>query len=485
MSSYRKETLSGDHAWIIVGGSIPKNFLAINPEIMANSKMQTPSMTSIPHVALATVYPSNGFTPYFYNSLPLPVATGLPVSCHGFFITTPDRRSLRRDGGEGSWNEFLERSCLPFIYFILLSKYPKHRFNQYYSLWPSAENLDLRTPLASSFWDHLPKSSESLILNRDGKRYRFGEVIFDTGVGEPQGMSHKPPILDVVRKLQSSHVVYIPSINKYFSRNPALNFRRLTPALVRSLLKTSEARTALSQVSDGDLKIILSYIVEENQVADLVNCVALRNGRGEMMEIPAPGTNELHIIDESGFNLFKDISGRHLIKPSILSGTVRNLLLNNNGALNIKAMVAGVVDRSVEHKIQRGNNTKQLTESESEWINMVWRYVYGNKFDVSFFNDCPTIPLLPEDRRVFVSRKGLRSLPIMPPQTSHDIRRICEHIPGVFFLASPVPDRVKDIVKGWNIIESFLHCLSMVPVNGVLNLVQSDNWAKMVLPHLN
>ena len=123
---------------------------------------------SVPDVAVAAPLNGENHSSLFYNSLPLDLQCALPVSFHGRFAISPDRRSLRRDDKGGEWNRFLAEGCLSKIYFIFLERLRivHGQAVRYYDFWPpsSGEAQDETGFIQSAFWDQIRHSSRKIFI---------------------------------------------------------------------------------------------------------------------------------------------------------------------------------------------------------------------------------------------------------------------------------------------------------------------------------
>jgi hypothetical protein len=466
--------------WTIVSGSIRQ--AALPPTTPLVEKIKTrrsltvtdQSLHAIPDVAMATNRSLSILrTGHYYNSLPTPSPTGLPVHCHARFSTTADRRSLRIDGDSGQWNRFLAAQCFPHMYFFLLEVLALQAVTSYYSFWPMVRVEDtITSALQSTFWKKLPGCTKRIIQTSNNHAYQLDRVIFDTREMR-QGKDSADWILQFVKlMLPESHIVHQPPLNRalfssdFIARDHAKacppNLQSLSPLFVRRLLQLPESVAVLSTLDDSALRSIIDFTLEDGPSDNFIGCYGLRSANEALFKLERIETSKagkvVSVIDETGFRLFKETHGNTLLKPSFLSDKASKIFCEAQQQLNVRRINGLDIDRFLEH-IFPSRDIQQVPAQQKDWLSALWSYIFAKDFQVSFYKTRPTIGLQSAAQFHFASLNGLEAQPIMPPYMPTDLRGLCEKIPGLFILT---PSKLADVTASaakWDGEERFLHCL--------------------------
>lgn len=407
---------------------------------------------SVPDVAIAAPVTGGKYTCHFYNSLPLEANCGLPVNVHGRFAITPDGRSLRTDSKEGEWNRFLAQSCLSKLYFIFLERLViSHRdIADFYAFWPSwsiKTQNKISDSLQAAFWAQISQCRRHLFLNPSKTPVPISQAIFDTRGSVVKGDS----IQLLVKLARPSHAI----VNSSAIRNGLLlvaersldsDFLYLTPKFVRNLLQEDSIRGVLKEVADSDLKSIVSFILENGSMEDLDGCYVLRLADDSVVKvksIPKIGSPRcFYIIDNKGFNLFKDIEGSSLISPAVLDMEITNRL-QLQPTFNVRKISGSVIDILVKSKVRTGR-IRTFTESESVWLAGVYKYITSHKVLVEFYQKHPMLPLSNKPN-TFISMEFLNDSSLLPPINGPSQRRITDKFPDLHILADRNFEPVKQL----------------------------------------
>jgi len=460
--------------WTIVSGSIRRDALpSTTPlaEKMTTGQLLTEQTRhAIPDVAMAACLgPSSLKTGHYYNSLPTPAPTGLPVHCHARFSTTADRRSLRVDGDSGEWNRFLAAQCFPHMYFFLLERLALRRGLVYYSFWPTSRLKDtITSALQSEFWKKIPSCPKSVIRTSDNNVHRLDSIVFDTRE-KKEGNSSVDPVLQFVRlMLPELQVVQQPLLNRALFTSDLIdakdlnpNLRSLTPLLVRQLLQRPTSVAFLASFDDSALGIIIDFTLDDGPSDNLVGCYGMRTTSGSFLKLERLETSAIgkvvNVIDDTGFRLFKETHSNSLLNPYLLSRKAWTIL-GEDQSLNVRRFTGPDIDRFVEQMFP-SCDIQELPAEQKQWLESFWDYIFAKKFQVSFYKTRPTLPLQPLSRLHFASLNGLERQPVMPPQTPQDLRGLCLKIPGLFIMEPSKLEDVTAITRKWDCEERFLCCL--------------------------
>ena len=399
---------------------------------------------SVPDIAIAAPVTGENDACYFYNSLPLEAICGLPVNFHGRFAITPDRRSLRTDSEEGEWNRFLAQSCLAQLYFIFLERLIiSHRdIVNFYAFWPSLSiktQNEISGSLQLAFWAQVPQCRRHLFLSPSNTPVPISQAIFDT-----RGSTDHVVKDDSIRSLVELARPYQAIINSSVVLNSLLlgdrrslesTFLYLTPKFVRNLLQEDSIRGVLNEVADSDLKSIVSFISENGSIEDLEGCYVLRLADNSVVKVKALSKfgRSFYIVDKEEFDLFKSLEGAFLISPAVFDMEITNRL-RLQSTFNVCKIDGAIIDVLVKNQV-RAERIRTFTDSQSEWLAGVYKYVTSRKLSVSFYQRRPMLPLS-NKKNTFVSMEFLDDSRLLPTINDPNQRRITDKFPDLHILAN-------------------------------------------------
>ena len=440
--------------------------MAITEGLLASDGSRTAE--SIPDVGIAVPLLPYGYDLInsFYSTLPLPAPTGLPISCHGHFAISSDRRSIRIDGPSGDWNEFLAQSCLPHLYFILLEYLCARKEEQYYSYWPTStpvENTIIRK-LQSSFWHEVRYTSRLVILSHDGNSFSMSQTIFDGRILS-FGYVREDAILKLVQSLRPFNcVLYQSRLNNGLldqmdgdeNRNGE-DVTVLNPRFVRGLLRETQAESVVATLSNLEVRDILNFALDKGSLDELLDCYIWRLANGSIIKLgPYKIPSKLaYVVDLEGFDLFEKFGSNVLIRPSAMSSEILdNWTLGND--FNIGRLDGPTIDRFMSAELPH-HPMKIFTKTESERLAHVWKYIFRNNFKVTFYETRPSLALQSDHSR-FVSLQGLSNLPIMGWDVPPQLADVCSKL-KISILKTTKLEPVRKICDTWHSGERFLECL--------------------------
>lgn len=406
---------------------------------------------SAPDVAIAVPVTGGKYTCHFYNSLPLEANCGLPVNVHGRFAITPDRRSLRTDSKEGEWNKFLAQSCLSKLYFIFLERLVISHRNvlNFYTFWPSSSiktQNEISDSLQEAFWSQISQCRRHLFLNPSNTPVPISQAIFDPRVSVVKGDS-----IRLLVKLTRPCLAIVNSsivLNGLLVAERSLNsdFLYLTPKFVRNLLQEDSIREVLKEVSDSVLKSIVSFILENESMDDLDGCYVLRLADDSVVKVKSirkfGSSRCFYIVDNEGFDLFKDIEGGFLISPAVLDMEITNRL-QLQPTFNVRKISGSVIDMLVKKQVGTGR-IKTFPDIESAWLAGVYKYITSHKLSVEFYQKRPMLPLSNKPN-TFVSMEFLNDSSLLPPINDPSQRRITDKFPDLHILVNLDFEPVKQL----------------------------------------
>ena len=428
---------------------------------------------SIPDVGVAVQLSPNvsDLTNSFYSSLPLPAPTGLPISCQGHFAISSDRRSIRIDGASGDWNEFLAKSCLPHLYFVLLECLCSRNEKQYYSYWPSstpAENAIIHT-LQSSFWQNVRYTPRKIILGQNHTPFSMSQTIFDGRIFSSLDSEREGPVVKLVRILRPfSCVLYEPRLNNGLldrldgdQNRDGDDINVLNPSFVRELLRESLAQSVLPTLDDLELKDILRFALDNGPLERLIGCYIWRLANGSIIKLEPAPPKLAYVVDQEGFDLFEKCGKDVLVRAAAICPEVLDKWTLED-KFNIRRLDGPTIDGFMSSELPL-HPIKFFKKAESERLGHVWRYVLRNKMTVTFYQTRPSLSLKDEASK-FVSLQGLDSLPIMGWDISLQLSEVCSKL-KISVLQESTLEPVRKVCGTWHHGERFLECVYRLAKN--------------------
>lgn len=475
---FPSETTMEEVAWIVLSAFIRDDVLksdasiskfATEERIVGHYKSLCPQI--IPDVAIAAqiLPPDRREECCYYNSLPLPAPTGLPINLHGAFATSSDRRSMRIDGDSGAWNRFLAGSCLPHLYFLFLEEIAAQAPEGYYAYWPTIKQTgsNLSHVLQSSFWLNIRYCPRGLILNNTKDPFPLSQTIFDIRPSSDSTHDNNDPVLEVVRALRpNSIVISQPALSDYLLHpdgNPdkpeTTGVDTLRASFVRELLHEPLVKEVIPRLQTVDVKSIIDFVLEGGPMETLLDCYILRTVNGDtakMESFRGPECKIIYVSNDEGCRLFGDLAGDSLIEPSILPPDIANKWIPDDN-INIRRLCGSAVDEFVSKWVP-SQYIKSFSTSEKAWISDVWKYVSDEKLSISFYKTIPTIRLENEESK-FVSAEAFKTLPVMSSRLPSHLRHICSRLKGILILAETTFEPLEEITSDWDHNERFVQCL--------------------------
>jgi len=168
---------------------------------------------------------------------------------------------------------------------------------------------------------------------------------------------------------------------------------------------------------------------------DLEGCYVLRLADGSFAKVAdiTEDHRSFYVVDNDGFDLFKQIGARCLISPTALDMEIMNRLqLVSN--FNVRRLDGPAIGQLLRTVIPR-RNIKTFPESNSQWLTAVYQYVISKSLECDFYQYLPMLPLSNKPN-VFVSMKFWNNKRLLPPIEDLNTRRIIDQFPDLFVLAS-------------------------------------------------
>ena len=331
----------------------------------------------------------------FFNCLPLKFESTLPVHIHATFLLSGDRQNIAteetsQDAGS-EWNKWLLQKKLPHVYLHFLEDIGRKVGQDVYKYFPvefSERQHLLSDIIRTSFWEYINSSRCRLFpvmevshdLRVAGTKVRknrtapnmitFGCAVFD--VLEQPDSALLQPLLDGCL----DDLVRPPlDLANYIKCVPEVKV--LTPAIVRSVLKSQKAARHVEEAKENDknfLDALLSFIMPTTtaDTIELDGCpvLPLANGRLGTLSLKSKvansGTSKMY------FSANSECRGLFSFASSILTTSNENFVkkIADSGLLNLKPLEKSDLSVMLDCK------ESWTAESTSHtWLFQLWTYM--------------------------------------------------------------------------------------------------------------
>ena len=255
----------------------------------------------------------------FFNCLPLKFESTLPVHIHGTFLLSGDRQNITieetsRDAGS-DWNRWLLQEKIPILYLQFLEELGRKIGHDVYDYFPtgSGRTVQLSDLVRNSFWEKIPSSrcrlfpvidtSQDSTITRQNKGRQnrtppnlvtLNDAVFDLQKNEIS-QTLRPILCNCMQVLVRPSL----KLRSHIDRIPGV--KALTPAIVRGLLKSIEARKHVERarkLHKDFLKVLLAFITPTTaaEAAELDGCLILPLANGELGTLSRKSTNKSHAM---------------------------------------------------------------------------------------------------------------------------------------------------------------------------------------------
>jgi hypothetical protein len=390
-------------------------------------------LMAVPDVAIAAPIANQKDSGLFYNSLPLEEPKcDLPVSIHGRFAVSQDRRSLRTDGPGGEWNKLLAKEYLPKLYFIFLERLIPNLNDVNFDLfWPESLEADnqISASLPRLFWELLPSNPRKVVPHTTKTHVPISFAIFDIRLDAQR----RDPIRSIIERGRPSHSIIDNSSILYkmlIPRSPQAEtgpkLMYLTPALVLNLLREDSINKVLTSIIDDDLKSILSFALGNMpwSIKTLEGCYAFRLSDGTVPKIVQNPTSRqstvktVFIVDRMGYDLFNALNPS-LVRPAFIEITDH---LKLDSSMNVGNLDSDTIGLLVKHKIGT-QRMKEFNPNDNGWVAAAYNYITSRNLWVDFYRTLPILPLS-NKQNTYVAMDFWREPSLLPPINDDNVRRI-------------------------------------------------------------
>ena len=419
----------------------------------------------------------------FFNCLPLKFESTLPVHIHATFLLSGDRQNIAteetsQDAG-AEWNNWLLKQKLPGVYFRFLEDIGRKIGQDVYNYFPTRSNQrsDMLSDLIrASFWQEIKSSGCRLFpIIKISQAPTVPMIKARAHREAPNLVTFECAIFDVLAKQTSSALrlllcnclgnLVCPPVQVTSHIKHVAGDKILSPALVRGLLKSPEARKHVErskQIDKGFLNILLSFIMPTTtaELAELDGCPVLPLANGELGTLSLMSTDvgarkvkmyysanaECHDLLASASSLFSAIEGYEKFVAKIL----------NFGQFNLKNLERGDIS-----SVLLGFKESWPQEWASEtWIVRFWKYMNSTshsnneaaKTDVLDWDSLKQFPLLllrhHGGQTSFMSLHHIQSQPVVMSSTVQEHMDLLAGFRGLGIIdSSTVPESIRHAEK--------------------------------------
>jgi sacsin len=397
--------------------------------------------------------------PKFFNVLPLPFQSNLPVHVHASFLTTGDRQSIPIEESAtdigADWNRWLLTSAVPLLYLEFLEDLASELGRKVFDWWPVQDPpKDSLTCLTySSFWRQLPSSSRllfPLVRQLDSKRCQalnhveIKEAVFDV---LPNDISQ---ILQRMLQRLIPRLVRVPFAIKKRLQSLEPKVTSITPRMLREIFRSNAAAEYLanSKPSTKVLDVLLKEMMPKSNAdyEELDGCRALplADGTFGMLNLvdPHKPTITYYMVTKSEMELFDFAS--ELLTLEEEGGDFKTALFNYREKFNIKRLELSDVGTLLAKKTFQ---TDASTSENDDWLLHFWKFwkqkeVFSEDLSKTLFMSASGLrnyPILQASRdgaKAYLRPSEFESLPsVVGPADEHH-QKLCDTIPGLYILNS-------------------------------------------------
>ncbi|KAH7383481.1 hypothetical protein BKA64DRAFT_682440 [Cadophora sp. MPI-SDFR-AT-0126] len=403
--------------------------------------------------------------PRMFNTLPLPIASDLPVHVHASFSLSGDRKSITLEeygstspGAES--NRLLLQSALPKLYLELLSDLVELVHQDCFNFWPQIEppKKSFGLLLFEAFWSELPSFAQPILPKARATRNNKKQTVsLQRAVFDFLPKKQSEILLKLLLNLGVDLIHEVPQlITKRLQHISGL--KQVNGSIVRELLKSEDCGPKLLKATKNNLavwdelfKIIVPHSNSED-LEDMDGChvLPLADGNlGTLRIVEEHQTADYYLANNQELGIFSFAFSK--LVP------LRNELLMLPGTFNVKRLRLIHVEELLKLRLDVSTPDKE-TDS---WLGKFWDYwntSCGHDFDfpeVSKFNaklykaTCGGV-------EKYLAPKELDQFPtvIIPSNSEH--KRLCEKIPGIYHVNSTMlPKSLVNDEKSLDSIASF------------------------------
>ena len=390
--------------------------------------------------------------------LPTPELSHLPVSFHGYFALSNDRRRIKwptldSDDTDSNWNRLLIEqigvNAYAIFYRILIHCF-QHETPEVYHYRLLGEG------------NATPNSLPNILVNQGLEKLANAKIVYSTVLNQwvriSEGLYHSIQYVNIkftcsqtetaienLLKCLKQPLVYLPNsiltiLARIDSINSIIDRNRITPNVIRQLLRTNSIDNALMDYFHENLQkdtlVILSFILSDlhypytNANVYLRDVPLLISASCDISKFSGDINSPLYIykLDLNFIHLFPGVE--HSFVSTDIPVEIHSRLLSisqaQTGIFNIMdisnclktdmSLLTRLFQLSLMptfHSIDKAISWSPKAPFNLDWIKLVW-YFLGS--DEKLIRSLGTLPLLPKENKRFVNNQ---LFPIVPSNTTN------------------------------------------------------------------
>ncbi|KAG9043185.1 hypothetical protein FS837_009920 [Tulasnella sp. UAMH 9824] len=333
-----------------------------------------------------------------FATLPLPVATSLPVHVHATWILAQDRRSIRYDAPDAAgqrpddtlYNQYLLEKGVTPLYVRTLALILQLQPEVARHFWPGKPNDDISRTVFMELYEQIISTKEPVLLSVRDERISPTDSIIH---------SSKAPVAvrKILSKLQAPNYVPTPFFDTSFRNNWETLVFDSGEAVSKILQENVVAMRQLWQADAFTLKDILSvldYLVEEKESLDGIPLLV--RGDRELVEFRSSGAGRVFASHRTELaKLFgpstvvsleiSDLAGQNLVKQTVNVGTL------DSGGMQDLLLHRGLAVTPIDQMAPSG--------TQRDWHNNLLKFLAspGCPVKVQDLADYPLLPAVGQD----------------------------------------------------------------------------------------
>lgn len=406
----------------------------------------------------------------FFNVLPLPLLSALPVHLHASFMLSGDRQSIAIDeDGAGaksngsSWNRYLLQEAFPKLYLSFLDDI-QNQVQNVFSFWPQEPppKGSCSELLYAEFWKEVPKSSQRLYprarqVLKVGQRTPAKKFDLEQAVFDFLPKADSDALATLLLSMNVNLVREVPvGIIKHLEAMP--NVTSVTASMLRVLMKSEKGRFALlkeKKETPSILIVLLSQLMTPKmELADLDGCHILPLLDGSLAELKLLGEGNSNIpfyylVTEKEWKLFEFASNS--LVHSDFSAKFTQIISSNE--FNLTKLHPSHVKDLLKMRPESSN--------PEEWLTEFWKYWNGNINAISASSSLEDVEVKIfkanfEGVDTYASPKDLYNEASVVEPTDPSHRELCSCFPGLRrFYPKSMPKSIADKEKSFRDEMSF------------------------------
>ncbi|KAH9222449.1 hypothetical protein DL95DRAFT_441261 [Leptodontidium sp. 2 PMI_412] len=418
--------------------------------------------------------------PRMFNTLPLPIASDLPVHVHASFSLSGDRKTIALEeygttspGAES--NQHLLQDALPKLYLRFLGNLVQQIHQDAFIFWPQDD-----PPLKSfgrqvfeGFWKELPSCSLPIFpkahypIDAQQEAVALDEAVFDF---LPKQLSERIlPLLvslgvDLVRDIPKSLAKLLnPSPNSKQVEALSVRLRQVEGPTLRDLLKSNNCGPKLLDAMKANPKVwgdIFDLLAPPNLTIDeakhLDGCQILPLADKTLGTLKLLEQNQVttyYLVSYQELQLFNFASEKLVFPPA---GSQLDALLAK-GKFNLQRLQLCHVEKLLNLRPDIQNPSTTI----DQWLIDFWKYwntSRGHDFvypQIGSFN-AKLYKTNCDGFDGYITPKKFDSLPAVVRPAIPEHKQLCERIPGIYHVNSTmIPKSLSQEEKSLDNVSSF------------------------------